>query len=72
MKRIHLGALLFMASALCAVGASAQPYPNRPVKLIVADSAGGAPTSSPDWLRRSFRTISASRWSSTTARARAA
>ena len=43
MKRLHLGALLLMASALCAVGASAQPYPNRPVKLIVADSAGGAP-----------------------------
>jgi tripartite-type tricarboxylate transporter receptor subunit TctC len=32
-----------MASALCAVDASAQPYPNRSVKLIVADSAGGAP-----------------------------
>ncbi len=43
MKSLHLGALLLMASALCAVGASAQPYPNRPVKLIVADSAGGAP-----------------------------
>ena len=43
MKRIHLGALLLMASTLCAVSASAQPYPNRPVKLIVADSAGGAP-----------------------------
>jgi len=28
---------------LCALGASAQPYPNRPIKLIVADSAGGAP-----------------------------
>jgi tripartite-type tricarboxylate transporter receptor subunit TctC len=43
MKRLHRGVLLLMASALCAVGASAQPYPNRPVKLIVADSAGGAP-----------------------------
>ena len=32
-----------MAFALCAVGASAQTYPNRPIKLIVADSAGGAP-----------------------------
>ena len=43
MKRLHRGALLLMASALCALGASAQPFPNRPVKLIVADSAGGAP-----------------------------
>jgi tripartite-type tricarboxylate transporter receptor subunit TctC len=43
MKPLHRGVLLLMASALCAVGASAQPYPNRPVKLIVADSAGGAP-----------------------------
>ena len=43
MKRLHRGVLLLMASALCAIGASAQPFPNRPVKLIVADSAGGAP-----------------------------
>src|SRR5947207_9846314 len=43
MKRLHRGVLLLMVSALCAVGASAQPFPNRPVKLIVADSAGGAP-----------------------------
>ena len=43
MKHLHRGVLLLMVSALCAVGASAQPYPNRPVKLIVADSAGGAP-----------------------------
>ena len=43
MKRLHRGVLLLMASALCATGASAQPYPNRPIKLIVADSAGGAP-----------------------------
>src|SRR5450631_1331392 len=43
MKRLHSGVLLLMASALCAVGASAQPFPNRPVKLIVADSTGGAP-----------------------------
>jgi tripartite-type tricarboxylate transporter receptor subunit TctC len=43
MKRLHCGVLLLMACALCAAGASAQPYPNRPVKLIVADSAGGAP-----------------------------
>ena len=43
MKRLHRGVLLLVASALCAVGASAQPYPNRPIKLIVADAAGGAP-----------------------------
>ena len=43
MKRLHRGVLLFAASMLCALGASAQPYPNRPIKLIVADSAGGAP-----------------------------
>ena len=43
MKRLHCVVLLLMACALCATGASAQPYPNRPVKLIVADSAGGAP-----------------------------
>ena len=43
MKRLHRGFLLLVASALCAVGASAQPYPNRPIKLIVADAAGGAP-----------------------------
>ena len=43
MKRLHRCVLLLVASALCAVGASAQTYPNRPLKLIVADSAGGAP-----------------------------
>ena len=43
MKHLHRGVLLFAAFALCAIGASAQPYPNRPIKLIVADSAGGAP-----------------------------
>ena len=43
MKRLPRGVLLLVASALCAFGAGAQPYPNRPVKLIVADSAGGAP-----------------------------
>ena len=65
--------LLLVVSALCAFGASAQTYPNRPIKLIVADSAGGAP----DQLgtpasRRNFRTTLASRSSSTTAPARAA
>ena len=43
MKRLYRGVLLLVASALVAVGASAQPYPNRPIKLIVADSPGGAP-----------------------------
>lgn len=43
MERLHRGVLLLVVSALCAVGASAQPYPNRPIRLIVADSAGGAP-----------------------------
>jgi tripartite-type tricarboxylate transporter receptor subunit TctC len=43
MKRLHRGVLLLVAFAFSAVGASAQPYPNRPIKLIVADSAGGAP-----------------------------
>ena len=43
MKRLNPGVLLLVAFALWVVGASAQPYPNRPIKLIVADSAGGAP-----------------------------
>ena len=43
MKRLHRAALLLVASVLCAVGANAQPYPNRSIKLIVADAAGGAP-----------------------------
>jgi tripartite-type tricarboxylate transporter receptor subunit TctC len=43
MKRLHCGVLLLVASVLFGVGANAQPYPSRPIKLIVADSAGGAP-----------------------------
>ena len=43
MKRLHHGVLLLAAFALCAFGANAQPYPNRPIRLIVADAAGGAP-----------------------------
>ena len=43
MKRLNRSVLLLVAFAFWAVGASAQPYPNRPIKLIVADSAGGAP-----------------------------
>ena len=68
MKRLHRGVLLLVASALCAVGASAQTYPNRPIRLIVADSRRrGARPARPPALRRSFRTASASRSSSTTA-----
>ena len=43
MKRLNRTVLLLVVSALCALGVSAQTYPNRPIKLIVADSAGGAP-----------------------------
>ena len=43
MKRLNRMLLLLVVSALCALDASAQTYPNRPIKLIVADSAGGAP-----------------------------
>jgi tripartite-type tricarboxylate transporter receptor subunit TctC len=43
MKCLSRRVILFMVSALCALGVSAQTYPNRPIKLIVADSAGGAP-----------------------------
>jgi len=43
MKRLNRTLLLLVVCALCALDASAQPYPNRPIKLIVADSAGGAP-----------------------------
>ncbi|MEO8306013.1 MAG: tripartite tricarboxylate transporter substrate binding protein [Betaproteobacteria bacterium] len=35
--------LLALALVVYGIGASAQDYPNRPVRLIVADSAGGAP-----------------------------
>ena len=43
MKRLNRAMLLLVVSTLCALDASAQPYPNRPIKLIVADAAGGAP-----------------------------
>jgi tripartite-type tricarboxylate transporter receptor subunit TctC len=43
MKRLNRTLLLLVVFALCALDASAQTYPNRPIKLIVADSAGGAP-----------------------------
>jgi len=35
--------LLALAMVIIAAGAHAQGYPNRPVRLVVADSAGGAP-----------------------------
>jgi tripartite-type tricarboxylate transporter receptor subunit TctC len=43
MKLLNCTVLLLAVSTLCALDASAQTYPNRPIKLIVADSAGGAP-----------------------------
>ena len=45
MRSIHLCGRLLMAVALSvfAAGVQAQGYPNRPVRLVVADAAGGAP-----------------------------
>jgi tripartite-type tricarboxylate transporter receptor subunit TctC len=43
MKRLNATFLLLMVCTLCASAASAQTYPSHPIKLIVADSAGGAP-----------------------------
>ncbi|MGE5737804.1 MAG: Bug family tripartite tricarboxylate transporter substrate binding protein [Betaproteobacteria bacterium] len=43
MKRMSRTIMLLVLSALWALGASAQTYPNRPIKLVVADAAGGAP-----------------------------
>jgi tripartite-type tricarboxylate transporter receptor subunit TctC len=43
MKRISRTIMLLVLFALSALGASAQTYPNRPIKLVVADAAGGAP-----------------------------
>lgn len=45
MNSIHLCGPLLCTLALCAIasGAHAQGYPNRPVRLVVADAAGGAP-----------------------------
>jgi len=43
MKRLNRTVLLLVVSTLCASGVSAQTYPNRPIRLVVADSAGGAP-----------------------------
>ena len=43
MKRMSRTIILLVLSALWAVDASAQTYPNRPIRLVVADAAGGAP-----------------------------
>ena len=43
MKRLNCKVALLVVSALWTLGASAQTYPNHPIKLIVADAAGGAP-----------------------------
>ena len=43
MKRMSRTIMLLVLSALWALSASAQTYPNRPIKLVVADAAGGAP-----------------------------
>jgi len=43
MKRMSRTIILLVLSALWAVDASAQTYPSRPIRLVVADAAGGAP-----------------------------
>jgi tripartite-type tricarboxylate transporter receptor subunit TctC len=43
MKRLTRTVLLLLVAIVCALDASAQTYPNRAIRLIVADSAGGAP-----------------------------
>ena len=45
MRSIDLCGRLLMVVALSAIaaGVQAQGYPNRPVRLVVADAAGGAP-----------------------------
>jgi len=43
MKRMSRTIMLLVLSALWAVDASAQTYPSRPIRLVVADAAGGAP-----------------------------
>ena len=45
MRSIHHCGRLLLVVALFAIaaGAQAQGYPNRPVRLVVADAAGGAP-----------------------------
>src|SRR5207237_644158 len=46
--KVKLGDLLFLRAALAlltaaAIPASAQPYPSKPVKLVVSSAAGGSP-----------------------------
>ena len=43
MKRMSRTIMLLVLSALWAVDATAQTYPSRPIRLVVADAAGGAP-----------------------------
>ena len=43
MKPMSRTIMLLVLSALWAVDASAQTYPSRPIRLVVADAAGGAP-----------------------------
>jgi tripartite-type tricarboxylate transporter receptor subunit TctC len=40
MKSLHIAAIALVAVSF---GVGAQSYPTRPVKLVVADAAGGAP-----------------------------
>jgi tripartite-type tricarboxylate transporter receptor subunit TctC len=42
MARRHLAALLALGAALYSVAAQAQPYPSRPVTMVVPYAAGGA------------------------------
>jgi tripartite-type tricarboxylate transporter receptor subunit TctC len=55
-----------------ASGAIAQAYPNKPVRLVVADAPGGAPDQLGRLSRKSSGMASASRSSSTIVPARAA
>ncbi len=43
MNRLNRTLLLLVVSTFCALDVSAQTYPNHPIKLIIADAAGGAP-----------------------------
>src|SRR5204862_8307620 len=43
MKALRSFLLALSVLLLCASSAGAQPYPVKPIRLIVADAAGGAP-----------------------------
>jgi tripartite-type tricarboxylate transporter receptor subunit TctC len=43
MKKCFVGTMFACALIVIATGAGAQSYPTRPIKLVVADAAGGAP-----------------------------